>query len=469
VEDRGGGIERSPARKAMGRLDWLVASAFAVAATALDAVRYWLPDNVYFDEIYYVGSAKQYLENIAHVSRTEFPYEWTHPPLSKLLIAAFVWMFGGIHHGLVPAVWRLPEVLLGGIIVFAAYMLARELSQSTFVAGVAAFMLTIDGFRLVQSRIATPEMLLGTLTVVMLLAVWKVCVRTNDPSRRTWAWLIVLAASAGALVSTKWSGAPTVAFALLCLVLVARSWKAAKPSLPACLAVVIVGAMLTYLGSYLPHFRAGWTLSDVASLQVRMYEYHDRLSEDSPDSLKHPYASAWWQWPLLAAPVVYYFEKGPEALKTGPACATSPCEATIVTLPNPITWWLGFAAIVTLGVQAMRRRDPTRAFVVAAYLAQWLPWALSPRADFFYNIFPALPIMTVAAAMLVGDWWKTKANRPYLVVSAVGVAAVSAYFLPVLIALPLTDDAWLSRMWLDNWLRIFHVGNLHGFSWIRPN
>src|SRR4030042_2455331 len=48
------------------------------------------PTNVsetFFDEIYYVRTAEQYL-------KLQQPYEWTHPPLGKLIIATGALVFG---------------------------------------------------------------------------------------------------------------------------------------------------------------------------------------------------------------------------------------------------------------------------------------------------------------------------------------------------------------------------------------
>lgn len=454
----------------MTRRDWYLGGAFSAIALAISSIRYWLPSDVYFDEIYYVGSAKQYVRGTLGPSHPYFPYEWTHPPLSKLLIAFFVWCFGGNSHGLIAPVWRLPNLLLGALLVLSTYILAKVLTKNTPVACVASFLLVFDGFRFVQSRIATPEMLLAVSSMLALAALWKVCVRGSDSSRVTWVWIFVLGLVEGILISTKWSGLPLLAFSGICLWLAARYQGRLVPSIRIAAASTILLIASVYVLSYAPQIGAGWSPKDLATLQVHMYEYHDRLSSRSPESWKHPYASFWWQWPILAAPIVYYLERGADATQTGECPSpTSTCVAEIIALPNPFVWWFSLFAIIIIGLQSVREASLPKGYLIGAYLMQLVPWALSPRVDFFYNFFPAFPLMTIAAGVVTVQWWKAPQNRPYLVLAGITVPFVFLYFFPILTATPISMEAYTHRMWLDNWLQLLRLGHVHGFSWYRPN
>ena len=64
-------------------------------------------------------------------------------------------------------------------------------------------------------------------------------------------------------------------------------------------AIVVVGGIV-YMASYIPYFALGHGFVDVVGMQQQMYDYHAHLVAT------HPYASQWWQWPLLDKPILYY-------------------------------------------------------------------------------------------------------------------------------------------------------------------
>ena len=158
---------------AMTRADWVVAGGFTLIGFILDYMWYWLPPDRYFDEIYYPRSGVEYLKAVRINTDWEFPFEWTHPPLTKLLIAGSIAMFGGVAHGDNGWGWRFLNVICGTLFIPLIYLFAKRLMGSTLFASIAAFMLTLDGFRFVQSRIATPEIWVATLTLGVLYAFYR--------------------------------------------------------------------------------------------------------------------------------------------------------------------------------------------------------------------------------------------------------------------------------------------------------
>ena len=64
----------------------------------------------YFDEIYHPRTALEHLNNI-------YPYEVSHPPLGKLIIAAGVWLFG-----MTPFGWRFMGTLCGVLMLPVLYV-----------------------------------------------------------------------------------------------------------------------------------------------------------------------------------------------------------------------------------------------------------------------------------------------------------------------------------------------------------
>ena len=149
----------------MTRTDRIIAAAIAFFSFVLCAIRYWFPGEAYFDEVYYPKSAAEYL-----LGQPQF--EWTHPPLTKMLIAASMWLFGGAnsHLGNSGWGWRFLNVVMGALTVYLIYVFAKRLTQSTRFAVIAATLMVFDGLHFVQSRIATPEITVAFFSLAILYA-----------------------------------------------------------------------------------------------------------------------------------------------------------------------------------------------------------------------------------------------------------------------------------------------------------
>ena len=68
----------------------------------------------YFDEIYYVRTAEDYLNR-------RDAYEWTQPPLGKLILAAGIFVFGFTPFG-----WRITAVLFAMLMIPVAYLFGKK-------------------------------------------------------------------------------------------------------------------------------------------------------------------------------------------------------------------------------------------------------------------------------------------------------------------------------------------------------
>ena len=73
----------------------------------------------YFDEMYFVRTAWE------HIHFKE-PYEWTHPPLAKLIIAAGILLFGMIPFG-----WRIFGVIAATAMIPLVFILAKRIFRSS--------------------------------------------------------------------------------------------------------------------------------------------------------------------------------------------------------------------------------------------------------------------------------------------------------------------------------------------------
>jgi len=157
---------------AMTRLDWWIAGgmtllSFVLEAAPFTSVGFAHPNEKIFDEIYYARAGEEYL-------RHKDIFEYTHPPLTKLIITASMWLFGGLHGLGDSAVgWRFLNVVVGALMVLVIYWFGKRLLGSTPFAALAAAFLLLDGFHYVQSRIATPEITVAFFSLLTLYAFYR--------------------------------------------------------------------------------------------------------------------------------------------------------------------------------------------------------------------------------------------------------------------------------------------------------
>ena len=148
---------------AMTPRDWTIASLLSAASFLITYVGYRLPAEKIFDEIYYARAGEEYLTH-------KDIFEFTHPPLTKLVITFSMMLFGGMHGlGDTAAGWRFMNLVVGAVMVLLLYCFAKRILGSTLFASIAASFLLFDGFHFAQSRIATPEI---TVAFFSLLTVY---------------------------------------------------------------------------------------------------------------------------------------------------------------------------------------------------------------------------------------------------------------------------------------------------------
>lgn len=159
----------------MTRRDYWYAAGLSFCSLVLCGIRYWYPPERYFDEVYYPRSAAEYL-----LWRPQ--YEWTHPPLSKLLIAGSMLLWGGMGSplGNTSYGWRFANVVVGAAIVFLLYAFAKRLTNSTAFACIAAGLLVLDGFHFAQARIATPEIAVAFFSLLVLYAFYRYWMQNSE-------------------------------------------------------------------------------------------------------------------------------------------------------------------------------------------------------------------------------------------------------------------------------------------------
>ena len=336
----------------------------------------------YFDEIYHARSAWEMLSRIE-------PYETTHPPLGKLLIASGIALFG-----MNPFGWRIVGALFGVALVPLMYLFGLKLFRNRYYAFCSAFLMMVEFMRFAQSRVAVIDVYGVFFILVMYYFILDLFPERGERPRRDVNLTLLLAGVAfGIGAACKWialyAGCGMTLLVVLRTVvdLHQRDFPAAWGAsgfflrrMAICLVAFGAVPALIYLLAYLPYLALpgpGHGLTDVFRLQAHMLNYHRTLHAT------HPFSSPWWSWPLDLRPMWMYTGVG---LPAGTA-------STIASFGNPAIFWLGIPSVVFAAFLAVQRRDARMGVVLTALLFQYLPWVGINRLAFIYHFFSTIPFM----------------------------------------------------------------------------
>lgn len=388
-----------------------------------------------FDEIYFVRTAENYLQ-------LQHPYEWTHPPLGKLIIASGISVFGYNPFG-----WRVMGVIFATLMIPLIYILGKKLFGTWIGAFASAFLLTFDFMHFTMARMATVD----TYVVVFSLASQLFfLIYLKDVLKNGWKaplqplFLAVLFFALG--FSTKWFvlygfAGQLAILAALRLKEVAKLKKGLSDKINAFfdhpyskIVEFLLVAVLVYFLIYIPDVLAGRTLIDVLGLQGGMYNYHATLTAT------HAFSSPWWTWPLMLKPVWLYVSYLPLSMKS-----------TIVLLGNPAVWWAGFAFLILAVERAVRKRDLACIFITAFFFFQWIPYVFISRVTFLYHFYVNVPLLCLASAYFLSKYWSTKWGKVAAVTYFASVVVMFGIFYSVISGTP-ASTSWIDSLkWLSGW------------------
>ncbi|HEY0381310.1 MAG TPA: glycosyltransferase family 39 protein [Candidatus Elarobacter sp.] len=147
--------------------DWMFAGGIALGAFAIAVIGLAWPPEKIFDEVYFARGGEEYLGGIMQ-------YEWTHPPFTKLIVALSIAITGGLYGGGDSSFgWRFLNVVIGSLECVVIYAFAKRLTGQSWLAATAAALLAFDGFHFVEERIATGEITIATLALLVLYALYR--------------------------------------------------------------------------------------------------------------------------------------------------------------------------------------------------------------------------------------------------------------------------------------------------------
>ena len=408
----------------------------------------------YFDEIYFVKSAEQYLN-------LQVPYEWTHPPLGKLIIASGISVFGFNPFG-----WRIMGVIAATLMIPLMYILGKKL-LGTWIGGFAAtFLLVFDFMHFTMARMGTADTYVVFFSLASQLFFliylknvlkngWKVSVQP--------LFLAFLFFALG--FSVKWVVLYGFA-AQIAILLALRLKEVAKvkggwldklntfsdPPYATVLGFTLI-AVLVYFLTYIPDMLAGRSLIEVINLQGSMYGYHSTLTAT------HPFSSPWWSWPLMVSPNAHV------PLWLFGSTLPGDFKSTIVLLGNPLVWWVGFVCVISISAFAVfkivKAGDKKLGsiglglpvlFIPAFFFFQWVPYILISRVTFIYHFYVNVPFLCLATAYFISKYWSSKWMKIAAVVYFAATVVMFGLFYTVISGTP-ASESWINSLkWFDSWV-----------------
>ena len=468
-----------------------------------------------FDETYYVKDAwslsqlgyeaawpseanDRFLAGDVNIFTTD-PAFVIHPPLGKWIIALGM-MALGPENGWG---WRITTALLGTAAVLVLMLIAKRLTHSTTFAVLTGLLMAVDGLAISMSRVAlldTPLMFFVLLAFLFVLRdrertmtriAQAVAARHDGDEPPAWGpilwnrpWILAAGVALGAASAVKWSGAWVLAGLGVYLVVtdaLARRragvlfWPSdAIRQGVATFVLLVPVAVAVYVASW-----SGWLLTDGGysrhaadadpatgvwswvplSLQSLWLDHVTMFTSASQITSGHSYASPAWQWPLLVRPTGMYYHH--DALGVDGCAATNGCSEVVASIPNPLIWYAGVAAVIYLAYRFVVARDWRHALVLTGIGVTYVPWLFYPERTIFqfYTVL-VLPFMLLALTFALreiagpqhADAYRRHTGQRLVIVFLAVALALSAFWYPVVTAMSVPYDFWRLHNWLPTWV-----------------
>lgn len=412
-------------------------------------------ENTYFDEIYFVRTAQEYL----HLQPA---YEWTHPPLGKLVQAAGILVFGFNPFG-----WRIMGVIFATLMVALIYLVGKKLLNSWIGGFTAAFMLTFDFMHFTMARMGTADTYVVFFSLASQLFFLIYLKNVLDKGWKTSViplFLAVMFAVLGA--STKWLVLFGFAGALVLLVIMRLGdVRKIKGKISdkifgfldhpySVLVGFLLLGILVYFISFIPAMLSGTSFTGVLNLQEQMWIYQSTLKAT------HPFQSLWYTWPLMFNPFTSAYYGGHVVLWLQEAYLLNGQVSTISLLGNPALWWTGFAIIAGLTISYVPKffskkfdlkANVAVVFILVYFFFQWLPYIFITRITFIYHFYSNVPFLCLAVAFMVDRYWSSKYMKIIAIAYFALTIALFVMFYPVISGVPTTIPTINSLTWIKSW------------------
>lgn len=393
-------------------------------------------NSTYFDEIYFARTAYEHLHNLPI-------YEWTHPPLGKLLMAIPMMFMG-----MTTFAYRLMGNIAGILMIPTIYVFAKMIFKETKYGVLAAIIMAADGMHFVQSRLGTADGFLVLFIMLEYLFMYKYIISEDKPLKKKLWYLFFSGLFMGAAIATKWSGVfAAIGLAIIFFFNLAikifvekKKWtKENTITIISCLGFFVIIPIVIYSLSYIPYcIVENAYVKDFKTFiewQQQMYNYHHNLVAT------HPYSSMWYTWPITKQSILYWV-----------GTTNSGAITRIALLGNPIIWWFSIPCMIYVCFSAIKTKKFEYWFLIIAILSMMMSYVGIDRIMFLYHYFPILPfVMLTIVAFIKWICDKTKYDIAIYIFIAV-IIIVFVQFYPIYSGFPTSAQYIKELQWLKTWI-----------------
>lgn len=394
-----------------------------------------------FDEVYYAGSAYEFLHGMSML-------EVTHPPMGKILIA-----LGELLFGTTPFGWRFISALCGILMLPVMFSFLSHVLKNRKAAMAGTALLGLDFMHFTLSRIATLDSMIAFFILLMFTLMYRLLEAAKKeleagkkrPSGKVLLWMLSGAVTTGMAVSTKWTGFYAMAgIAIFFMLFICVNCVKQKGKQAGCgylvwmLAEGICLFGLIPLGIYTLAFLPMTLAAGESNVFKTMWEQSFFMLDFHKDIVfEHPYESPWYAWLIDYKPLV-------------DASDLLPLEkvSMVVTMGNPVIWWSGIAAFFHMLYRMIFKRDKKAAYLCLSYFFMLCPWFFVKRTVFIYQYYGStLFMMGMIAYSLTFIEKKWKSVIPIFLEIAL---CLFILFFPIISGLPIGSHymAWFTRTFL---------------------
>ncbi len=393
-------------------------------------------NSTYFDEVYFARTAYEHQHNLPF-------YEWTHPPLGKLLMAIPM-----LFMGMTTFAYRLMGNIAGILMIPTIYVFAKMMFKETRYSVLAAIIMAADGMHFVQTRLGTADGFLVLFIMLEYLFMYRYIISEDKPLRKRLWCLFFSGLFMGLAISVKWSGVfaalglAIIFFVNMFIKIFIKEKKLTRENtiiLLSCYGFFIAIPIIIYVLSFIPCYIVEnayiKNIDTFMEWQQRMYDYHHNLVAT------HPYSSMWYTWPITKQSILYWVGE------------TSTGKITrIALLGNPAIWWFSIPCMIYTVIAAIKTKKFEYWFLIIAIVSMMISYVGIDRIMFLYHYFPILPfvMLTIVAFM---KWICEKArNDIFIYIFVAIILTVFIRFYPIYSGFPTTVEYINNLKWLDTWI-----------------
>jgi len=376
----------------------------------------------YFDEIYFARTAYEYVNGIE-------TYEWTHPPLGKLIQAIPIY----ITKNMTPFNYRLMGNISGIIMIIVMYSFGKLLFKKRKYACLSSLLMCFDTFHFVETRIGTVD---SHLILFILLATYFMFKFTKYSNTKD---LFFSGLFFSFSISTKWTGFyGGIALAIIYFTHLIKSKRLNINYLFKGFSFFVIIPIIFYFSLYFlfPNNKIYYTNSvkKIIKQQEEMYKYHSSLESD------HYFSSKWYTWPIAYKPVWYHNQ-----------IIDTNTRETISSVGNIVIWWFGIITTIYLLLKLLIKKDINCFYLLITILSLWIPYSLIKREMFLYHYFPVLPFIILTITNFFKDL-ENKIKVDFIIMSyLVFVVIFFIIYYPIVSGTPISNNRIENLKLFSSW------------------